>query len=1058
MNQISSLLWTQVWQVTAVAILVLIAVKLFAKDKPHLAHVLWAIVLIKCITPPIFSSPTSPFSWWAADRSTAKVVQPIDAELIGEIETVAESPNTVTLNAPGLNLRRKEGEVSRSAVTVPPAPPVSEKPVAVNWKRVLFGVWLLGTAFCLLWQSCRLLRLKFRLKRTELPASPEIEAIVRKLSAQLKLKRKVKVLITTASIGPAVIGLFRPKILLPSAIVNRQPLDELEHLIAHELIHIRRGDLWWVLLQTAAGSLFWFHPLVRFAVAGISHESERSCDEETVASLGCLPADYARCLLNVLEQKHRLRSAPALPGVKPIEITSARLERVMKLGQGSHKRTPLWTWAVLIACCAIALPGAALVFAQETSDKPDTQESEAQESSKIGSPALSETQESPTDLMLIKVYVIDHIIADMRKKQPEAEVQELELRLLRYLKAYRSHDLLNSKVSKSSERTTIDRGNLVATRTAAGHELLLNRLQQIEKHGLRNIVIATRVIKSDSGMFDDLNWEKSPDDSFESKQGVVHRKVALGGPIVAASFDAKAPQKCDTVNTATLIGDSNLQQDVIHELRDTKVSNQPVFRAMLDEESMKAFLKRINQEERSLMISAPTLKILDGQQAVIRDSFQRPFVTGVDEIKGENSTAHSPLISLLSDGTAVTVSAESVSETEIKFEAEVVLSKITDVKTFTFLDHTPGSGVSIQLPELAGSRMKFAGTVEENSTLLVRTSNPDDRNEDLIFVMSPKLVDAEVAETERAKAAALQQNQEPETLNALLGIDSGLSHVRLVPIRDQKERFEIVCFENKAFASKEEIDKQIEAHATGLGILPERWIELVSADRELDEEQVRKIVSNEVRYHKLPEEVKQIVRTSCDHVCVDPKLYAIVIRSRDDEQNWKTGKANTFETAGGLYVVRTNVELSTTRDGIVFSGNDLEFATEDEELFAAADEFRFVMDADDLRIKLKGNARLNMGDGGIMEADSIRYEAGENLQELLILEGNASSTSDVAEGSADRIEFDEAKMILTGNAALNLVSEQEGVFYKQYKGEKIEFDFEGENYYVDGVKQPDLEE
>ena len=337
MNQISSLLWTQVWQVTAVAILVLIAVKLFAKDKPHLAHVLWAIVLIKCITPPIFSSPTSPFSWWAADRSTAKVVQPIDAELIGEIETVAESPNTATLNAPGLNLWRKEGEVSRSAVTVPPAPPVSEKPVAVNWKRVLFGVWLLGTAFCLLWQSCRLLRLKFRLKRTELPASPEIEAIVRKLSAQLKLKRKVKVLITTASIGPAVIGLFRPKILLPSAIVNRQPLDELEHLIAHELIHIRRGDLWWVLLQTAAGSLFWFHPLVRFAVAGISHESERSCDEETVASLGCLPADYARCLLNVLEQKHRLRSAPALPGVKPIEITSARLERVMKLGQGSNK-------------------------------------------------------------------------------------------------------------------------------------------------------------------------------------------------------------------------------------------------------------------------------------------------------------------------------------------------------------------------------------------------------------------------------------------------------------------------------------------------------------------------------------------------------------------------------------------------------------------------------------------------------------------------------------------------------------------------------------------------
>ena len=36
MNEISTLLWTQFWQVTVVAIIVLIAVKLLAKDKPHL--------------------------------------------------------------------------------------------------------------------------------------------------------------------------------------------------------------------------------------------------------------------------------------------------------------------------------------------------------------------------------------------------------------------------------------------------------------------------------------------------------------------------------------------------------------------------------------------------------------------------------------------------------------------------------------------------------------------------------------------------------------------------------------------------------------------------------------------------------------------------------------------------------------------------------------------------------------------------------------------------------------------------------------------------------------
>ena len=214
MSDFSSVLWTQFWQVTVVAVIVLIAVRLLAKDKPHLAHVLWAIVLIKCITPPFFSSPTSPFSWWAADHFTAKVIQLIDAELLGEIEMVVDPPSSVIINAPGLNLWRNDGDVSRSVVSVPPAPAVSEKPVAVNWKCVLISLWLVGSIVCLLWQSCRLLRLKLRLKRTELPVSPEVEALVNKLSAQLKLKRKIRVLITTASIGPAVIGLFRPRICL----------------------------------------------------------------------------------------------------------------------------------------------------------------------------------------------------------------------------------------------------------------------------------------------------------------------------------------------------------------------------------------------------------------------------------------------------------------------------------------------------------------------------------------------------------------------------------------------------------------------------------------------------------------------------------------------------------------------------------------------------------------------------------------------------------------------------------------------------------------------------
>ena len=48
------LLITQTWQIAALAIVVAVVAKLAAKNRPHLAHALWVLVLIKCVTPPVW--------------------------------------------------------------------------------------------------------------------------------------------------------------------------------------------------------------------------------------------------------------------------------------------------------------------------------------------------------------------------------------------------------------------------------------------------------------------------------------------------------------------------------------------------------------------------------------------------------------------------------------------------------------------------------------------------------------------------------------------------------------------------------------------------------------------------------------------------------------------------------------------------------------------------------------------------------------------------------------------------------------------------------------------
>ncbi|MGC8639913.1 MAG: hypothetical protein ACP5XB_08575 [Isosphaeraceae bacterium] len=60
------LAWNQLWQVTLVALLLGIAARLIGRSRPHLAHTLWMLVLVKALVPPIVSSPTGIFSWTLA--------------------------------------------------------------------------------------------------------------------------------------------------------------------------------------------------------------------------------------------------------------------------------------------------------------------------------------------------------------------------------------------------------------------------------------------------------------------------------------------------------------------------------------------------------------------------------------------------------------------------------------------------------------------------------------------------------------------------------------------------------------------------------------------------------------------------------------------------------------------------------------------------------------------------------------------------------------------------------------------------------------------------------
>lgn len=82
---------------------------------------------------------------------------------------------------------------------------------------------------------------------------------------------------------PAVTGVLRPRILLPADFERRYTAREQSLVIAHERLHVRRGDLIANLAAALLGCLFWFNPLLHFSLQRFRFDQELACDERVIA-------------------------------------------------------------------------------------------------------------------------------------------------------------------------------------------------------------------------------------------------------------------------------------------------------------------------------------------------------------------------------------------------------------------------------------------------------------------------------------------------------------------------------------------------------------------------------------------------------------------------------------------------------------------------------------------------------------------------------------------------------------------------------------------------------
>jgi beta-lactamase regulating signal transducer with metallopeptidase domain len=304
-NQAADSWWSwmgpMLWQVSLLIVIVSVIDLLIAKWAwPQVRYALWLLVLVKLLIPPTWSSATSVISqtgpWveariahhWGIDSSTP--AQPrIADEGAGPVD---EEQDAAAGAVPGRSTPTTGSPASAAARG------------NFSWKSYALAVWIAGMVFFALLLARRIAKLhrwhREQEERQTIP--PWFHELMVGTAQRLKLDRLPAIVFSEEAVTPAVYGVFRPVLLLPANYADALSREEAEHVLLHELAHLKRGDLWINGLNLMLQIVYWFNPLLIWVGKQMRHVREICCDLSIANVLREKTSRYRKTLLDTARE------------------------------------------------------------------------------------------------------------------------------------------------------------------------------------------------------------------------------------------------------------------------------------------------------------------------------------------------------------------------------------------------------------------------------------------------------------------------------------------------------------------------------------------------------------------------------------------------------------------------------------------------------------------------------------------------------------------------------------------------------------------------------------
>lgn len=186
-------------------------------------------------------------------------------------------------------------------------PMIMENHFSIEVMQIILCIWLVGVVAFATWYFYCYRRFMKQIRANSIPAPENAADLLSSCKAELGIRGNLKFMINSKIASPMLVGLLHPTILLP--ISNMQEID-LKLVLTHELMHLKRKDLWIKIFALAAGTLHWFNPFAYILRKDISRWSELSCDEVLAIEMSHGERKlYGEAILNTLDNNTGINTA-----------------------------------------------------------------------------------------------------------------------------------------------------------------------------------------------------------------------------------------------------------------------------------------------------------------------------------------------------------------------------------------------------------------------------------------------------------------------------------------------------------------------------------------------------------------------------------------------------------------------------------------------------------------------------------------------------------------------------------------------------------------------------